>query len=131
MGDVRPCATTKKPKAAVVLSREEVQQVLGKLRRFHYRVCLTTIYSCGLRLSEGVHLQVVDIDSGRLLLHVRQGKGAKDRYVPLPTTTLTLLRQQWRKHHHSQWLFPSRQKATATQAMYVGGVQRAFKAAGR
>jgi site-specific recombinase XerD len=123
---VRPPKSQKLP---VVLSREEVQQVLGKLHRFHYRVCLTTIYSCGLRLGEGVQLQIVDIDSGRLLLHVRQGKGAKDRYVPLPTTTLTLLRQQWRRHHHSQWLFPSRQQATATQAMDVGGVQRAFKAA--
>ena len=53
-----------------------------------YRVCLSTIYACGLRLNEGISLQVADIDGERMLLHVRQGKGAKDRYVPLPETTL-------------------------------------------
>jgi len=123
---VRPPKSQKLP---VVLSRDEVRQVLGNLRRFHHRVCLTTIYSCGLRLREGSQLQVASIDSGRQLLHVRQGKGAKDRYVPLPTTTLTLLRQQWQIHRHPQWLFPSRQQPQATQPMDVGGVQRAFKAA--
>jgi len=124
---VRPPKSKKLP---VVLSREEVRQVLSNLRQFHYRVCLTTIYSCGLRLGEGVRLQVVDIDSDRQLLHVRQGKGARDRYVPLPTTILLLLRQQWRVHRHPQWLFPARQKPqTTTHPMNVSGVQRAFKAA--
>ncbi len=56
-----------------------------------YRICLTTIYSCGLRLQEGTHLQVADIDSSRMLIHVRHGKGGKDRYVPLPQRTLELL----------------------------------------
>jgi site-specific recombinase XerD len=72
---------------------------------------------------------VADIDSDRLLLHVRQGKGAKDRYVPLPTTTLILLRRQWCFHRHSQWLFPARQQSQATHPMDASGVQRAFKAA--
>ncbi len=123
---VRPPKSKKLP---VVLSREEVRQVLSNLRRFHYRVCLTMIYSCGLRLGEGLRLQVADIDSDRQLLHVRQGKGAKDRYVPLPTTTLTLLRQQWRFHRHPQWLFPARQQAQASCPMNASSVQRAFKAA--
>ncbi len=124
---VRPPKSKKLP---VVFSRKEVRQVLSNLRRFHYRVCLTTIYSCGLRLGEGVRLQVADIDSDRHLLHVRQGKGAKDRYVPLPAITLTLLRQQWRFHRHPQWLFPARQQSqTTTQPMHTSGVQRAFKAA--
>ncbi len=124
---VRPPKSKKLP---VVLSREEVRQVLGNLKQFHYRVCLTTIYSCGLRLGEGLRLQVADIDSDRQMLHVRQGKGAKDRYVPLPATTLTLLRQQWRFHRHAQWLFPARQQPqTASQPMNASGVQRAFKAA--
>jgi len=78
---VRPAKEKKLP---VVLSVEEVHQVLGCVRRRHYRVCLTTIYSCGLRLQEGVHLQVADIDSARMLVHVHRGKGAKDRFVPLP-----------------------------------------------
>ncbi len=123
---VRPPKSQKLP---VVLSREEVRQVLACLRRFHYRVCLTTIYSCGLRLQEGVQLQVADIDGDRLLIHVRLGKGAKDRYVPLPPTTLALLRQQWLGCRHPQWLFPSRHCPQATQPMHASGVQRAFKAA--
>jgi site-specific recombinase XerD len=119
----------KSKKLPVVFSREEVRQLLARLRRFHYRVCLTTIYSCGLRLGEGVRLQVADIDGDRQLLHVRQGKGAKDRYVPLPAATLDLLRQQWRTHCHPQWLFPARQQPHATAPLCASGVQRAFKAA--
>ena len=51
------------------------------------------IYSCGLRLQEGTHVQVADIDSARMVLHVRHGKGGKDRYVPLPERTLEMLRE--------------------------------------
>ena len=76
---VRPAPEHKLP---VILSVEEVRRLLGSLRQEHYRVCLSTIYGCGLRLLEGVQLQVRDIDSGRMLLHVRGGKGNKDRYVP-------------------------------------------------
>jgi site-specific recombinase XerD len=123
---VRPPKSKKLP---AVLSQEEVRRVLACLRRFHYRVCLTTIYSCGLRLQECLQLQVADIDGDRLLIHVRQSKGAKDRYVPLPSATLTLLRQQWCRHRHPQWLFPARQQPQATQPMHPSGVQRAFKAA--
>ncbi len=74
---VRPAQEKKLP---VVLSTAEVRLILGCLRRPHYRVCLTTIYSCGLRLLEGVFLQVSAIDGERKMLHVRQGKGNKDRY---------------------------------------------------
>ena len=123
---VRPPKSKKLP---VVLSQEEVRRVLACLQRFHYRVCLTTIYSCGLRLQECLQLQVTDIDGNRLLIHVRQGKGAKDRYVPLPAATLTLLRQQWQNHRHPQWLFPARHHPQAIQPMHASGVQRAFKAA--
>lgn len=69
---VRPPKGKKLP---VVLSREEVHQVLHQVRRFHFRVCLSTIYACGLRLGEGIRLQVADIDSDRHLLHIRSGKG--------------------------------------------------------
>jgi integrase len=123
---VRPPKSKKLP---VVLSRKEVRRILACLRRFHYRVCLATIYSCGLRLQECLHLQVPDIDGDRSLVHIRQSKGGKDRYVPLPATTLSLLRQQWQAHRHPQWLFPSRRSPQATQPMHPSGVQRAFKAA--
>ena len=128
---VRPAQEKKLP---VVLSTDEVRLILGCLRRPHYRVCLTTIYSCGLRLLEGVHLQVTDIDSDRRMLLIRQGKGDKDRYVPLPEGALTLLRQHWSTHRHPVWLFPAPTRAgvplsSATQPMDESGVQRAFKAA--
>jgi len=95
-------------KLPVILSIEEVREILGCLRLPRYKVCLTTIYSCGLRLQEGTNLHVADIDSARRVLHVRHGKGAKDRYVPLPERTLALLRQYWATHRNPLLLFPSR-----------------------
>jgi site-specific recombinase XerD len=100
---------------------------------FRHRVCLATIYSCGLRLGEGRTLQIPDIDSARMFLHVR-GKGNKDRYVPLPRRTLELLRQLWKTHRHAQWLFPApgrsgRGEATAERPLPVASVQIAFKEA--
>ena len=71
-----------------------------------YRACLSTIYCCGLRLQEGTHLQVPDVDSARLLLHIH-GKGKQDRFVPLPESTLQLLRAHWRTHRSPWWLFPA------------------------
>lgn len=123
---IRPAREKKLP---VILSQEEVRRILGCLGRAHYRVCLSTIYACGLRLQEGVSLRVEDIDSSRGLLHVRGGKGNKDRYVPLPATSLELLRGYWRIHRHPLWLFPAQQGSGTTQALDVSGVQRAFKAA--
>lgn len=93
-------------KLPVILSREEVRRILNLIRLERYRTCLTTIYSCGLRLQEGVNLRVEDVDSARRLLHIH-GKGAKDRYVPLPPKTLELLREFWKTHRNQEWLFPS------------------------
>ena len=123
---VRPPRERKLP---VVLSREEVHRILGCLRRPYYRVCLSTIYSCGLRLQEGVQLEVADIDSDRMLIHVR-GKGNKDRYVPLPQRTLHMLREYWVTHRHPVWIFPDRRAMTsATAPLNKSGVQYAFGAA--
>ena len=94
-------------KLPVILSVEEVQRILGRVRLTRYRVCLSTIYSCGLRLQEGTHVGVRDIDSSRGMLHVRHGKGGKDRYVPLPERTVELLREYWRTHRNPVWMFPS------------------------
>ena len=130
LNQVRPAAEQKLP---VVLSREEVHRVLGCLRQPHYRVCLSTIYSCGLRVGECVRLQISDIDSARMQLRVRQGKGRKDRYVPLPERTLELLREYWLSHRHAVWLFPARNRGgavpLATQPMNRKGVNVAFAAA--
>jgi integrase/recombinase XerD len=130
-GIVRPAPEQKLP---VILSRAEVRQILGCLRLARYRVCLTTIYSCGLRLQEGPNLRLADIDSGRMMIHVRHGKGAKDRYVPLPERTLALLRQYWATHRNPLLLFPSPGHgevplATATKPLHRSSVQDAFHAA--
>jgi site-specific recombinase XerD len=121
-------------KLPVILSVEEVRTILAHLKLLRYRVCLTTIYSCGLRLQEGTHLQVPDIDSARMLVHVRCGKGAKDRYVPLPQRTLEVLRQYWPTHRHPVWLFPAPGRgglgmSTASTPMPRNSVQDAFRAA--
>jgi len=121
-------------KLPVILSVEEVRTILAHLKLLRYRVCLTTIYSCGLRLQEGTHLQVPDIDSARMLVHVRCGKGAKDRSVPLPQRTLELLRQYWHTHRHPVWLFPAPGRgglgmSTASTPMPRNSVQDAFRAA--
>lgn len=123
----------KKQKLPVVLSMQEVGQILNCIHFTRYRVCLTTIYACGLRLLEGVSLQVKDIDGQRKMIHVRQGKGGKDRYVPLPEAVLTMLRRYWESHRNSTWLFPSvhsfRAPEHASQFMHETGVQKAFRAA--
>ena len=124
---VRPPKSKKLP---VVLSQDEVHRLLDGVRLPHYRHCLTTIYTCGLRLKEALRLEVRDVDGARGLLHIRQPKGWRDRYVPLPQTTLALLRHQWAAHRNSTLLFPSRHRGAtlAVQPMSSSGVQRAFKA---
>jgi site-specific recombinase XerD len=100
---VRPAREKKLP---AILSRDEVRRILGRVRLPVYRACLTTIYVCGLRLSEGAQLQVADVDSARGLLHIH-GKGRRDRYVPVPEDAVTMLREHWRTHRSPQWLFPA------------------------
>lgn len=124
---LRPAREKKLP---VVLSVSEVGRVLGCIHHLQYRVCLTVIYACGLRLLEGVRLQVNEIDGERKLLHVRAGKGGKDRYVPLPESCLQLLRVHWRIHRNPVWLFPSF-RAEQDQPMNESALQRAFRAAVR
>jgi site-specific recombinase XerD len=109
-----------------------VRKLLGSVRLLSYRVCLSTIYSCGLRLQEGTHLHVQDIDSARMMIHVRHGKGGKDRYVPLPQRTLELLRQYWVTPRHPVLVFPAPGRghagvSRATQPMPKSSLQEAFR----
>ena len=117
----------KEKKLPVVLSVEEVSCILKHVRLYHYRICLTTIYACGLRLLEGAHLQVGDIDGQRKMLHLHQAKGNKDRYVPIPDACLTMLRHYWRFHRNPVWLFPA--QGENSQPMHESGLQKAFRAA--
>lgn len=124
----------KEQKLPTVLSVEEVRQLLGTVRKRHYRVCLSTIYACGLRVSEGRTLQVSDIDSARMTVHVRGAKGEKERYVPLPESTLAMLRIYWATHRHPTWLFPQRSAAKlaphlASEPQNYQGLAYAWRAA--
>jgi integrase/recombinase XerD len=92
---IKPLRTKKLP---VVLSPDEVLAILKEINNPSYRMALTIIYACGLRISEGVRLTVSDIDGKRKLLKVRSGKGGKDRYVHLPDRPLELLRAHCRQH---------------------------------
>jgi integrase/recombinase XerD len=128
---VSPPRETKLP---VLLSIAEVRTLLAHLKLLRYRVCLPAIYACGLRLQEGTHLQVPDLDSARLLVHVRAGKGAKARYVPRPTPPLEVLRQDWKTHRHPVWSFPAPGRGgtgmpTAKAPMPRRSGQDAFRAA--
>jgi integrase/recombinase XerD len=113
----------KKPKSLpAVLSREEVVQLFAAVRLPVYRMLLQTAYAAGLRLSEVIRLRVTDIDSSRMLLWVRQGKGGKDRCVPLSPRLLALLRDYWQQFRPTTWLFPG---GTPAGHRSLGGVQRA------
>ena len=121
-------------KLPVILSASEVRQVIARVPALDHRVALTTIYSCGLRLGEALTLEVGDIDSQRMFLHIRAGKGNRDRYVPLPQRTLELLREGWRSHRHPRFLFPAKGHSglgapTATEPMCRTTLQRAFRLA--
>jgi integrase/recombinase XerD len=122
-------------KLPVVLSTNEVRALLGKVEGLDHRVCLSTIYGCGLRLGEGLKLTVADIDSERMLLHIRGGKGNRDRYVPIPQRVLELLRQLWKTHRNPTLLFPAKGRGartgapTATHSLCRTTLQRAFRLA--
>lgn len=123
-------------KLPAVLSREEISRILSCVHTPHNRAYLFTVYSCGLRLQEGLHLEVGDIDSDRMLIHVHRGKGAKDRMVPLPSQTLTVLREHWKSHRNPRLIFPAigrgrNQGATAESPMAIKTVHGAMKDAVR
>ncbi|MBI4863429.1 MAG: tyrosine-type recombinase/integrase [Candidatus Riflebacteria bacterium] len=96
----------KEQRLPVVLSREEVARLLHAVPNPKHRVILATIYGMGLRVSEAAHLQVTDVDSQRMVLRIRQGKGRKDRYVTLSPVLLEQLRAYWKIDRPKVWLFP-------------------------
>jgi integrase/recombinase XerD len=94
-------------KLPVVLSRDEVRRVLAAVRLPRFSICLRLIYECGLRLGEALRVQTGDIDRAGRRLHVRLGKGGKDRFVPLSAAMLEDLTQWWKVHRNPLWLFPA------------------------
>lgn len=91
----------------VVLNIDEVRRIISFMSTPQNKAFFSLVYSCGLRLSEAINLQIGDIDGIRKFIHVHHGKGAKDRLVPLPDTTLLTLRSYWKIHRNQIWMFPS------------------------
>ena len=115
-----------------VLTIEQVHRLIDQIRVERIATFLWTVYSMGLRLDEARHLQIGDIDSKRGWVHIHRGKGAKDRYVPLPTSTLLLLRKHWASHRNPKLLFPGegrdhKQSSTAKTPIQTTTVQKAIK----
>jgi site-specific recombinase XerD len=124
-GLIKPPKSQRLPDIVTVA---EVQQIIAATRVLSYRVFFFTLYSLGLRLGEGLRLQVGDIDVPRTRVHIRDAKGNRDRFVPLPTATHTLLRRFWATHRNPVLLFPNRQRGlkgavSATTPLDPGGVQ--------
>ncbi len=122
---------TKRPKKRpkkrpVILSQEEVRGLLASVRTVKYRRLLATIYSGGLRISEALDLRVSDIDSDRMLIRVRQGKGQKERYTLWSHYALGLLREYWGYERPRDWLFPGR---PTDRPLSPSSVQRVMKRA--
>jgi site-specific recombinase XerD len=114
-----------------ILSVGEVAKVINQTREARYQTYLLCVYSMGLRLSEALNLTVSDIDSARHKIHVRCGKGRKDRFVFLPDRTLRLLRKYWASHRNPVFLFPrgktNEHRSLATAPMDRGGLQKSIK----
>ena len=114
-----------------ILTVNEVERMINGTRELRYQTFILTTYSLGLRLGETLNLRVGDIDSERMKVHIRQGKGRKDRFVTLSEVSLQALRAYWLTHRNPQLLFPAgktaqiRQATTAT--MDRGGLQKSFK----
>ena len=115
-----------------IVTVQQAQSLFAATRTLSYRVFFFTVYSLGLRLGEGLALRVADIDAQRARVHIRDSKGNRDRFVPLPAATLDALRRFWHEHRNPELLFPNRHgglkgAALATTPLDRGGVQRALR----
>ncbi len=124
----------KPPKKEVlpdILTIKEVEQLINGTRELRYQTFLLTAYSMGLRLGEALNLGVGDIDKARMKVHVRLGKGSKDRFVTLPKATLAALRKYWITHKNSSLIFPAGKtpqiRHSAKRGMDRGGLQKSIR----
>jgi site-specific recombinase XerD len=107
-----------------ILTPAEISMVINHTKKLRYQVFFLTLYSMGLRLSEGLELTISDIDSRMMQVHIREGKGGKDRLLPLPKRTLHALRYYWSTHRHSKFIFPG---IGTESPMERGGIQKSLK----
>lgn len=115
-------------KLPVILSVPEVAELLGAVENLKHRTLLETLYGAGFRISEATHLRIPDIDSQRMMLRIEQGKGRKDRYVPISPTLLQKLREYWRVYRPTVWLFPGE---SLDKPAAISTFQKAFSKARR
>jgi integrase/recombinase XerD len=126
---IKPPKTKRLPD---IVSVDEVGRIFMSTNVLSYRVFFFTVYSLGLRLSEGLNLKVGDIDSQRMRVHIRDAKGNKDRFVPLPEATLDILKRFWMVHRNPVLLFPNRKgglknTGSATTHLDRSGAQDAMR----
>ena len=126
---IKPPRTKRLPD---IVTTQEAARLFQSTRKLSYRVLFFTLYSMGLRLGEGLRLEVGDIDAARHRVHIRNAKGNKDRFVPLPNVTLDLLRRFWSVHRNPVLLFPNRKgglkaSRSATTLLDQGGVQSTLR----
>jgi site-specific recombinase XerD len=112
----------------VIPSVRELKALFNAVGNVKHRTVLMTMYAAGLRISEAMNLQISDIDSDRRLVRIRQGKGKRDRYVPLSSTLLNILREYWKAYRPESWLFPG---ISPDQPLSVSSVQRVCSIAQR
>lgn len=114
-----------------ILTLREVERLINGTRELRYQTFILTAYSMGLRLGETLNLKVGDIDQERMKVHIRQGKGRKDRFVTLPKVTLLALRAYWATHRNARLLFPSgktpKNRHSAKAPMDRGGLQKSMR----
>jgi site-specific recombinase XerD len=114
-----------------ILTLQQIEQLINATRELRYQTFILVSFSMGLRLGETLSVKIGDIDAQRMKLHIRLGKGKKDRFVTLPQRALVALRQYWATHRHPSLLFPAgknhHERHHATKIMDRGGLQKAFK----
>ncbi len=112
-----------KKKLPVVFSISEVEALFSVTENIKHKALLIVMYSSGLRISEAARLKITDIDSKRMMVHVRQGKGGKDRYTILSQRALLCLREYWRLYRPKEWLFEGYKENTH---LTVSGIRQVF-----
>nr|VVV04014.1 Tyrosine recombinase XerD [Aliivibrio wodanis] len=120
---VKPPQSKKLPD---IMTPQQVALLISRTRQRRYQTFFLTLYTMGLRLSEGLNLTIHDIDAHTMQVHVRDGKGGKDRLVPLPEKTLHALRAHWASHKHPKLIFPGL-GGNIDKPMDRGGIQKAMK----
>lgn len=117
----------------IVITPEEIQQIINTIREPHLKICVTLIASCGLRIGEAVRLKPLDLKQRPGFVFIREGKGQKDRYVPVPDQLLERLREYWKTHGNRGLLFPGGRnlsesnKATTKTHISLQSIQRVIR----